>query len=123
MAERAGLLVRRGDERLFIPAGVAHHLVPLPRVTRVPWDSIQMALVGGEVVAVVELGEPSGMLVLCEISGQSVAFSGLSAERAGFWPASGTGVSIDGVEVPGLDLASALAAFQTNREEQEDGAS
>jgi hypothetical protein len=122
MAPRAGLLVRRGNERLFIPASVARYLVPSPRLSRVPWDTAQMALVGGNVVAVIELGEPSGSLVLCEISGQGVALSGLSAERAGFWPESGTGVRVDGAEVPELDLASALAQFQTHRTEQKDRA-
>jgi hypothetical protein len=122
MAPRAGLLVRRGSERLFIPASVARHLVPMPRLSRVPWDSVQMALVRGDVVAVVELGEPSGMLVMCEISGECVALSGLAAERAGFWPASGTGIRVDDTEVPELDLAAALARFQTQRTEQKDSA-
>lgn len=122
MAPRAGLLVRRGSERLFIPAHVARHLVPLPRLSRVPWDTVQMALVGGQVVAVVELGEPSGLLVLCEISGQSVALSGLSAERAGFWPESGTGVRVDDAVVPALDLASALAQFQAHLTQQKEAA-
>jgi hypothetical protein len=81
-----------------------------------------MALVGGEVVAVVELGEPSGVLVLCEISGQSVAFSGLSAERAGFWPASGTGVRVDDEHVSALDFSAALARFPTHPQQQKDGA-
>jgi hypothetical protein len=122
MAPRAGLLVRRGNERLFIPASVARHLVPMPRLSRLPWDTAQMALVGGEVVAVVELAEPSGMLVLCEIAGQSVALSGLSAERAGFWTASGAGVRVDDAEVPLLDLAAALAQFQTHPTERKDSA-
>ena len=122
MAPRAGLLVRRGSEWLFIPASVARHLVPMPRLSRVPWDSVQMALVRGDVVAVVELGEPSGMLVMCEISGECVALSGLAAERAGFWPASGTGVRVDDTEVPELDLAAALARFQTQRTERKDSA-
>jgi hypothetical protein len=96
--------------------------VPLPRLSRVPWDTVQMALVGGEVVAIVELAEPSGLLVLCEISGQSVALSGLSAERAGFWPESGTGVRVDDATVPALDLASALAQFQTHPTQHKDDA-
>jgi hypothetical protein len=78
-----------------------------------------MALVGGEVAAVVELGEPSGLLVLCDVSGQSVALSGLSAERAGFWPESGSGVRVDDVEVPELDLAAALAQFQTHLQQKD----
>jgi hypothetical protein len=122
MAPRAGLLVRRGSEQLFISATIARHLVPMPRLSRVPWDNAQMALVRGNVVAVIELGEPSGMLVMCEISGESVALSGLAAERAGFWPASGKGVRVGDADVPELDLATALARFQTQPTEQKDGA-
>ncbi|MES1177879.1 MAG: hypothetical protein ABUL62_26375 [Myxococcales bacterium] len=112
MARRAGLLVRRAGELSFLPASVAKSLLPLPRLSKVPWDSAQMALVGGDVVAVLELAEPCGVLVLCELEGQTLALSGLSAERAGSWPESGTGVSVDGVEVPGLDLGAALTQFQ-----------
>ena len=122
MAPRAGLLVRRGNERLFLPASVARLLVPLPRLTKIPWDSAQMALVGGEVVAVAELGEPSGMLVVCELDGQALALSGLFAERVGVWPASEAGVTVDGVNVPALDLSAALQQFQTNGQTPKDGA-
>jgi hypothetical protein len=121
MAERAGLLVRRGNERLFLSASVARHLVPLPRLTTIPWDSAQMALVGGEVIAVVELGEPSGTLVVCELDGQALALSGLFAERVGVWPESGAGVTVDGVDVPPLDLSAALAQFQSNGPTPKDG--
>ena len=74
-----------------------------------------MALVGGEVVAVLVLGEPSAELLLCEIEGQAVALSGLSADRVGFWPASGSGVSVDGLLVPALDLSEALKRFRGDR--------
>jgi hypothetical protein len=120
MPPRAGLLVKRGVETLFIPASVARQLVPSPRLSRVPWDTAQMALVGGEVVAVVELGEPSGLLVLCEFSGQMLALSGLSAEKVGFWPESGAGIRVGDMQVPELDLAAALAQFQTQRTLQKD---
>jgi hypothetical protein len=115
MAQRAGLLVRRGGALAFLPASVARFLLPLPRLTKIPWDSAQMALVGGEVVAVLALGEPSGELLLCEFEGQAVALSGLSADRVGFWPASESGVSVDGVNVPALDLRAALAQFRSDR--------
>jgi hypothetical protein len=123
MAPRAGLLVRRGSERLFLSASVARHLVPLPRLTKIPWDSAQMALVGGEVVAVVELAPPSGMLVVCELNGQALALSGLFAERVGVWPETEAGVTVDGVNVPALDLSAALEQFQRNGQTPKDGAS
>jgi len=115
MAQRAGLLVRRGSELRFLPATVARWLLPLPRLTKIPWDSAQMALVGGEVVGVLSLGEASGQLLLCEFDGQPVAVSGLSAERVGFWPASDSGVSVDGQHVPALDLSDALKQFRSDR--------
>jgi len=115
MAQRAGLLVRHGGKLVFLPASIARWLLPLPRLTKIPWDSAQMALVGGEVVAVLALGEPSGELLLCEYEGQAVALSGLSAARVGFWPASESGVSVDGVSVPDLDLSAALRQFQSDR--------
>ena len=93
-------------------ASVAKSLVPLPRVSKIPWDSAQMALVGGDVVAVLEVAPPCGVLVLCEVDGQALALSGLSAERAGCWPASGTGVNVDGTDVPALDLGALLTQFQ-----------
>jgi hypothetical protein len=70
-----------------------------------------MALAGGQVVAVLALAEPSSELLLCEFEGEVVALSGLSAERVGFWPASESGVSVEGVTVPALDLRAALTQF------------
>jgi len=96
-----------------LPASVARWLLPLPQLTKIPWDFTQIALVGGEVVAVLVLGQPTGELLLCEMDdGQAVALSGLSAERVGFWPASGSGVDVDGVLVPTLDLSDALKQFR-----------
>ncbi len=121
MAQRAGLLVRRAGELSFLPASVARSLVPLPRLTKIPWDSAQMALVGGEVVAVLELADPCGVLVLCDVDGQALALSGLSAERVGIWPESGSGVNVDGVRVPTLDLARVLEQFQSSDRTTKDG--
>jgi len=80
-----------------------------------------MTLVAGEVLAVVELGEPSGELLLCELDGQTVALSGLRADRVGFWPASDSGVSVDGVNVPSLDLKAALDEFRSDRPAPQQG--
>jgi hypothetical protein len=81
-----------------------------------------MTLIGGEVVAVVELGEPSGVLVVCELDGQALALSGLFAEKVGVWPATEAGVNVDGVNVPALDLGAALEHFQRNGQTPKDGA-
>jgi hypothetical protein len=81
-----------------------------------------MALVGGEVVAVVELGEPSGVLVVCELDGQALALSGLFAEKVGAWPETEAGVTVDGENVPALDLSAALEQFQSYGRTPKDGA-
>jgi hypothetical protein len=73
-------------------------------------------------VAVLVLGEASGELLVCELDGQAVALSGLSADRVGFWPASESGVSVDGVIVPTLDLSEALAQFRGDRPSAQEGA-
>ena len=122
MAPRAGLLVQRDGERLFLAASVTRQLVPLPTLSKLPWDSAQMALVGGEILAVVELAPPSGVLVICEHDGQALALSGLQAEQVGFWPESDGGISVDGVSVPALDLDAALAHFRNNAQSTKDGA-
>jgi len=131
MVQRAGLLVRLGGrayraraagELLFLPANVARSLLPLPRLTKIPWDTVQMALVAGEVVAVLALSEPGTELLLCEFEGESVALSGLTAERVGFWPASESGVSVDGVIVPALDLSAVLKPFRSERPSSQEGA-
>ncbi|MEP7050089.1 MAG: hypothetical protein ABJB12_07040 [Pseudomonadota bacterium] len=122
MAPRAGLLVKRGGERLFLAASIVRQLVPLPRLSKMPWDCAQMALVAGEIVAVVELAPPSGVLVLCEHAGQTLALSGLHAEQVGFWPATSAGVRVNGADVPALDLGLALAEFQATHHLNKDGA-
>ena len=114
MTERAGLLVKHGGALAFLPASLVRSLLPSPRLTKIPWDTAQIALVSGEVVAVLELGEPSGVLVLCEVLGQTFALSGLRTERVGVWPEAGAGVRVDGVDVPALDLDHALVQFQNS---------
>jgi len=115
MTELAGLLVRRDGKLAFLPASIARSLLPLPRLTKIPWDCAQMTLVGGEVVAVLELAEPCGVLLLCELEGQVIAVSGLHAERVGLWPESELGVIVDGEQVSQLDLEGALVQFQNTR--------
>ena len=122
MSTRAGLLVRRHGELSFLPSSTVRSLVGLPRITQLPWDCAGMALIAGEIVAVIELGEPSGVLVLCEVDGCAFALSGLFAERVGAWPESPEGVRVDGVAVPMLDLRTPLARFRRSSPPQKDRA-
>lgn len=111
MSERAGILVRAGGELGFVSASIARSLVRLPVSSPVASTPLQMALVSGQVVPIVALGSPTGELVLCEIDGEIVGFSGLEVERAGAFEAVEGGVVAEGRTLRDLDLASVLRSL------------
>jgi hypothetical protein len=83
---REGAVVVVGPEgRAFVRAEFAQQIVVQPTVSRVPNTGVSMALVGGRVVSVLELGEPSRALLVCEVDGETVAFSGLGIEQVGLF--------------------------------------
>lgn len=114
MAERAaGVIVRRGDQRGFIPADAAVSIVGRPEITRVPGTDISMALIAGRIVTVIELGEPGRELVLCDIEGQPIALSGLSVDAAGFFDlADSEAVLVGEEQVTRFDVAAELARVE-----------
>ncbi|HTQ03340.1 MAG TPA: hypothetical protein VMI54_05765 [Polyangiaceae bacterium] len=118
MSERAGLLVRAGEELGFVPAATARSVVALPLVSPVASTPLAMTLVNGRVVPVVALGSPTGVLVLCELDQEPVGFSGLDVMRVGFFAATERGVVVDGRIVPELDLAGAWRSLETALEPQ-----
>ena len=118
MRERAGLLVRAGEELGFVPASTAHSVVPQPPISPVASTPLQMALVNGRVVPVVALGSPTGVLVLCEIDDEPVGFSGLEVSAVGSYEAKERGVIVDGRLILELDLAGALRSMEPALEPQ-----
>jgi hypothetical protein len=112
MATRGGLLMRSDQGLHFIPADVAQNLVPEPEISDVPGTGIGMALVGGEVLPVLSLGSRQGAVVVCEVRGERVAFSGLTPEAAGFFDALPGGVRVNGELAPELDLAEIRASVE-----------
>ena len=99
-----GLLVRRRGSRAFVNAELARQIVSEPRISRVPGTALGMALVGGRVIGVLELGASTGALLVCELGGQIVACAGLQLERAGFFAKTPEGVWDSGELVPDLGL-------------------
>lgn len=112
MSRRPGILVRAGGELGFVPADVARQVVPLPTLSPVATTPLQMAVVGGRVVPVVALGSPTRALLVCEIDGESVGFSGLEVERAGAFDAADGGVVVGDRTVRELDLSGALRSLE-----------
>lgn len=113
MTDRAaGVVVGRGDGLSFIPAEAAVRIVPRPEITRVPGVEIGMALIGGRVVAVIELGKRKGELLLCDVGGETIALSGLQVRSAGFFDVAdgeAGAVVVDGQRVAWLNVASELS--------------
>ena len=118
MSERAGLLVRAGEELGFVPAATARSVVPEPPVSPVASTPLQMALVNGRVVPVVALGSSTGVLVLCEIDDEPVGFSGLEVSAVGAFEATERGVVVDGRLIAELDLVGTLRSLEPALEPQ-----
>jgi len=97
-------VIRSARGRHFVAAEVAKKLASRPTVTPVPGTAFGMALVGGQVVSVIDLGGAPAALLLCEADGQLLALSGIDAERAGFFEAAPGGVSVDGGVAFDLDV-------------------
>jgi hypothetical protein len=105
MARAGAVLISQAEGRAFVPAQLARQIVPQTAISRVPYARWGMTLIGGRVVCVLELGEPSGALLLCEIDGNDVALSGLRLERVGFFEIDEQGAQVDGECVPPLPVA------------------
>jgi hypothetical protein len=112
MTRRPGILVRAGGELGFVPAEIARQVVPLPTLSPVATTPLQMAVVAGHVVPVVALGSPTRALLVCELDGEAIGFSGLEVERAGAFEAAEGGVFVGERTVRDLDLPGALRSLE-----------
>ncbi|MEZ4231727.1 MAG: hypothetical protein R3B89_21305 [Polyangiaceae bacterium] len=117
-----------GLNRAFISARIAIRVVRGTAVTPVPNSALGMALIDGQVVPVVALGEGTSQLVLCELSEEStpgvdpaatkgatetVAVSGVSVLESGAFPRlDAMSVEFRGEAVQALDLGLVLQALE-----------
>jgi hypothetical protein len=93
----------------FVPGQVAQKVVYVTAVSRVPGTVIGMALVGGQVVSVIDLAPASGQLLVCEVDGELVAFAGIQAVAAGWYEAAeGGGIRFEDQAIPELDLVAEM---------------
>jgi hypothetical protein len=105
----SGVVVRVAGALRFVPGQVAHKMVYMTAVSRVPGTIIGMALVGGQVVSVIDLGPASGQLLVCELDGELVAFAGIHALAAGWYEAAeGGGIRFEDQHIPELDLVGEM---------------
>lgn len=80
----AGLLVQCGGQMAFIPAAVVRSVRYDVVVTQFPGTELGMVLLAGRIVPVISIGPSGRALVVCDIDGETVAFSGIEPIRSGF---------------------------------------
>jgi len=109
MGSGAGIVVRARGRRWYLPALLVQRVLPTPRLSPVPGQSLRMALVEGRVVPVVTLGDDGEHLLVCHADGEPLGIAGVDVERSGFFEAAGDGVRDGDEMLPQLDLAAELA--------------
>lgn len=116
---RAGVVVRLGDELRFLNAQSVRRFVPLPLLSDVAGTGLAMALVEGQVLAIIAVGPRGSALTVCDVGGEQVGLIGADPEAVGFFEADGSGVSFHGERAAALDVAELVRAAVRRGSEQE----
>jgi hypothetical protein len=116
---RAGVIVRIEGELRFLSAHSVRRFVPPPTLSDVAGSGLTMALVDGQVLAIIALGPRGSALAVCEVGGEQVGLLGADPEAVGFFEADGAGVSYQGRHAPALDVAELVRASARGTFEQE----
>lgn len=118
-ARRGAVVLRVGADVLFVPAGVALEIAPLPKVTRVhgaPAELLGIALHDGDVLPVLSIGPERGVMLVCTYLGEALAIVGGEVLHAGILESSGEReehVMHEGVRARLLDVGALYARVQT----------
>jgi hypothetical protein len=107
---RAGVVVRLQGELRFLSAPTVRRFVPAPPLSDVAGTGLAMALVDGQVLAILAVGPPGPALTVCEVGGELVGLLGADPEGVGFFEADGSGVSFHGHRARALDVAELVRA-------------
>jgi hypothetical protein len=118
-ANRAGVIVRLKGEPRFLAAHLVRRFVPPPTLSDVAGTGLTMALVDGQVLAIIAVGPRGSALTVCELGGELVGLLGADPEAVGFFEASAGGVSFQGKQAPELDVAELVRASARGTFEQE----
>ena len=116
---RAGVIVRLGGELRFWSAPSVRRFVPPPTLSDVAGTGLTMALVDGQVLAIIAVGPRGSALTVCEVGGELVGLLGADPEAVGFFEADGPGVSFHGQRAQALDVAELVRASARGAFEQE----
>ena len=115
-------MVRVGPDLRFLSAHAVRRFVPRPTLSDVAGSGLTMALVDGQVLAIIPVGPRGSALTVCDVGGELVGLLGADPEAVGFFEADGTGVSYHGARAPALDVGELLRASARTMAEPEVGA-
>lgn len=115
---RAGVVARVNGQLRFLSAHVVRRFVPPPAVSDVSGTGLTMALVDGQVLAVVAIGSRGSALTVCEVGGELVGLLGIEPQEVGFFAADGAGVAFHGEPAAALDVAELVRASARGAAEQ-----
>jgi hypothetical protein len=118
-SNRAGVIVRLKGEPRFLSAHLVRRFVPPPTLSDVAGTGLTMALVDGQVLAIIAVGPRGSALTVCEVGGELVGLLGADPEAVGFFEPNGVGVSFQGQTAPDLDVAELVRASARGTFEQE----
>lgn len=118
-ANRAGVIVRLQGERRFLAAHWVRRFVPPPTLSDVAGTGLTMALVDGQVLAIIAVGPRGSALTVCEVGGELVGLLGADPEAVGFFETRAGGVSFQGGAALELDVAELVRASARGTFEQE----
>ncbi len=115
---RAGVIVRLNGELRFLPSHSVRRFVPVPAISDVAGTGLTMALVDGQVLAIIAVGPRGSALTVCEVGGELVGLLGADPEAVGFFEADGDGVALHGLRAPALDVAELVRSSARGASEQ-----
>ena len=118
-SNRAGVIVRLGGELRFLSAHLVRRFVPPPTLSDVAGTGLTMALVDGQVLAIIPVGPRGSAVTVCEVGGELVGLLGADAEAVGFFETSPEGVSFQGKTAADLDVAELVRKSARGTFEQE----
>jgi hypothetical protein len=98
---------------------MVRRFVPPPTLSDVAGSGLTMALVDGQVLAIIAVGPRGSALTVCEVGGELVGLLGADPEAVGFFEPNGAGVTFGGQTAPDLDVAELVRASARGTFEQE----
>jgi hypothetical protein len=98
---------------------LVRRFVPPPTLSDVAGTGLTMALVDGQVLAIIAVGPRGSALTVCEVGGELVGLLGADPEAVGFFETSPEGVAFHGQSAADLDVAELVRKSARGTFEQE----